>query len=166
MSDSTLSAYNDLGTENNVVWDLGENFEDFGLDACPDLYEDSNQGCLYVDLDNCDIEPICEDTDFDGLCDDGSDPNLDNFNNDPSDDDWFDINNNNEWDNGEGLEGNNQWDEGEPFSDVGIDGLAYELVGFYDSGEDNGLYDYGEPYFDTGIDSLYSSQEYGYNINR
>jgi len=162
--DSTLSAYNILGTENNGIWDFGENFEDFGLDACPDIYEDSNEGCLCIDLDNCDVEPICEDTDFDGLCDNGIDPNLDNFNNDPANDDWFDINNNNEWDNGEGLEGNNQWDEGEPFSDVGIDGLKYELVGYYDVGEDNGLYDYGEPYFDTGIDSLYSPQEYGYNI--
>ena len=164
VQDSTLSAYNDLGTENNGVWDLGENFEDFGFDACPDMYEDSNDGCLCLVLDNCDVEPICEDNNLDGLCDNGIDPNLDNYNNDPSNDDWFDVNNNNQWDSGEGLEGNNQWDEGEPFLDVGIDGLKYELVGYSDTGEDNGLYDYGEPYFDTGIDSLYSTQENGYNI--
>ena len=164
VNDSTLSIYNELGTENNLIWDFGEMFDDFGLDACPDPFEDSNGGCLCADLNFCDIEPLCDDLNQNGVCDNYFDPNEDNYNKDPSGDDWFDINNNGIWDDSEGFEGNNQRDAGEPFSDVGIDGILAELVGFSDEGEANGIYDFGEPFFDTGPDSLYSTQEFGYNI--
>ena len=164
VSDSTFSAYNEFGTENNLIWDYGESFDDYGLDSCPDYYEDSNGGCLCIDLNDCDIEPLCDDLNLDGVCDNYFDPNQDNFNKDPSNDDWFDINNNDIWDENEGYEGNNQRDLGEPFSDFGIDGLPSDLVGFSDEGEGNGIYDFGEPFFDTGADSLYSTQEIGYNI--
>ena len=162
--DSTMSAYNIDGTEGNNNWDDGESYSDYGLDACPDLYEDGIGGCLCSLLEACDQEPVCEDEDLDGLCDNGLDPNLDNYNSDPSEDDWFDTNNNQEWDEGEGLEGNNQRDEGEPFSDVGLDGLLESLVGYSDEGENDNTYNYGEPYFDTGPDSLFSINEPNYNI--
>ncbi|MBC8311003.1 MAG: hypothetical protein H8E72_01750 [Candidatus Marinimicrobia bacterium] len=37
-----------LGTEGNSIFDQGEEFLDFGLDQCPDQFEDGNSGCLVL----------------------------------------------------------------------------------------------------------------------
>ena len=36
----------DEGTENNQIYDNGEFYQDYGLDQCPDMYEDAENGCL------------------------------------------------------------------------------------------------------------------------
>ncbi len=225
------------GTEGNQIYDNGEFYQDYGSDQCPDIYEDSNNGCLceypfddcdisnlvyntngtqnnnqfdlgenYNDLgiDNCSDEDesgavlyddgsinmelswlcgICEpneinDIDGDGYCD--FDPNNDNYNIDPSLDNWNDINNNGIWDIGEGTENNNRWDSQEIFLDFGLDGLSQADVGYLDEdgSELNGIYDFydlngdgiqqsnelGEPYFDYGSDGIKNIDESGYNL--
>ena len=193
--DSTFSIYNILGTENNNIWDDGESYYDYGTDMCPDSYEDEAGGCICDYPDLCvDVATICDDSDNDGICDDGTDKNYDNYNIDPSEDNWFDINLNNEYDApelfedinnnneydigepfndldsngirnpGEGMEGNNKWDEGEIYLDIGLDGLESQLIGYQDEGEANGEYDEGEPFFDTGSDKLNNEDEPGWNI--
>ena len=43
------------GTEQNQIYDNGEFYQDYGLDQCPDEYEDGINGCLCLyPFDNCD----------------------------------------------------------------------------------------------------------------
>ena len=45
----------DEGTENNQLYDNGEFYQDYGLDKCPDIYEDGQGGCFCeFPFDNCD----------------------------------------------------------------------------------------------------------------
>ena len=185
--DSTFSTYNNLGTENNNIWDEGEFYYDYGLDMCPDSYEDEAGGCICNYPDSCsDVMTLCDDSDNDGLCDNGTDPNFDNYNIDPSNDDWFDCGSdtlcpndldylnpdedgtelNGQWDAGEGTEGNYEYDFGEIYLDIGNDGLDSQLIGYEDEDgtELNGQWDAGEPFFDTGIDNLNTQNEPGWNI--
>ena len=78
---------------NDGQWTAAEEYEDIGVDGCPDLYEDGDGGC------NCDYPDDC-DTDDEGT---GNDPNSDN---------WFEG-----YDILVYADGNSQYDEGEPFTD-------------------------------------------------
>ena len=121
---------------NDGIWTVAEDYEDVGIDGCPDIYEDSNGGCV------CNYPDDCSEEDEQS----GDDPNTDNWQEN------YDI-----------LiytDGNMQYDEGEPFTDR-LDGLIEAEI-FWDipvgeSEEGNGVRDGLEPWADLNCNNIYDS---------
>ena len=98
-----------------------EDWDDYGLDNCPDQYEDGLGGCAKEDIQNGTMtkEQLAE-----KVKGKTADPNEDNWVdcNDSGlckgDDGWKDSMGNGKWDEGENLDQNRQWDEGEYVHDV------------------------------------------------
>lgn len=55
-----------------------------------------------------------------------------------------------------GTERDHQWQEGEPFEDLGLDGVAKEVVGQADFGEGNGTFDYNPHFSDAFSKDLHT----------
>ena len=155
------SLYNDLGTQNNNIYDYNESFEDVGDDGCLDIYEDGLGGCS-LDNSNYDIE-------------ENPDPNGDNYNIDPNEDNWKDYGSDgcfDEFETGDPdnpCDSNNSSYDEELNSDPNGDNYSFsdnlsgtELNGVWDIGElseGNGRYDLGETFYDVGSNGLMDSIE-------
>ena len=157
--DSTLSIYNSTGTEGNAQldwmdendngeWDVdeGEQWFDWGMDGCSDIFEVGGDSCTTVENSEWVL---------------GIDPNNDNYKIDPVGDDW------NSETNADSTENNGKYDVGEPFKDWGTDGLPVSLTGDLDENdtEENDSYELGEPFDDTGSDGVFNENESGYNAD-
>ncbi len=143
-------------SENNLLYDLGELFNDFGLDNCPDSLETGLE---------------------DNKCSSAlSTYNLGTEGNNIRD--WIDYNGNNQWDNGEGEEWGDWGNDWCPDSLEGGNGICLnsppELSLGYDPNQDNidpsgddwdginnlngteknNVWDIGEHWFDWGLDGL------------
>jgi len=111
---------NPEGTENNMVFDEGENFLDFGIDKCPDQFEDGNDSCLVLLTD-------FDSTEFNCIASDDIEVDMNCIYNTLGTEgngvlDWEDLadedgNFNGIWDNG----------EGEKWEDVGSEGCTDEF---------------------------------------
>ncbi len=120
---------NPEGTEDNKVFDEGEIYLDFGIDQCPDQYEDGIVGCLVL-IDEFDS------TDFNCVVpDDGTEVNTNCIYNAVG----TEGNGTLDWEDSADEDGNFNgiWDEGEgeKWEDVGNDGCSDE----FEDGDDTCL---------------------------
>ncbi len=176
-------------TENNLNYDEGEIFEDYGSDGCKDSLEDGNGQCVDNEADspfnnlgtegNASLDWM--DRNGNGIWDAGEGEKWQDWGSDFCPDSLesgdglcngdgslgYDPNNDNADPAGDdfsqlntaGTENNGSWDSGEPFKDWGIDGLPASLSGDVDTGENNGIYDEGESFDDTGSDGKFNENE-------
>ena len=123
----------------NGVYDLGEDFEDFGLDGCPDLLEDGMGGCLDEASKNKK---------------NNIDPNNDNY----SVENILGLENNGKYDYGEIFIDikNNKWDIGEKWEDRNNNGKYDPAEKFFDG---NKQYNLGERFTDKNNNEKYDEGE-------
>ena len=114
-----------LGTENNLLFDQGEDFLDFGTDQCPDQFEAGDGFSCLVEIDDFDS------TELNCIASDDSEPDSNCIYNsygteDNGSLDWEDLAE-------AGVDLNGIWDEGEgeKWEDIGSDGCADE----YETGD-------------------------------
>ena len=168
-SNDDYSEINNLGTENNGIWEQGELFFDIGCDLIPQVIDDDGtQGNGEYDL----CEPF-NDTGIDGLF------SYQEIGYNPS-----------------GTENNYFFDFGEPFDDFGTDGIQNGFVGDTESDDynidpngdnsssdgngildwtdinDDGIYEFssvnfeeGEYVYDFGVDGIIDTNEFFYQSN-
>ncbi len=168
---------NPSGTENNSMYDLGEQFFDTGVDGLYSYQEDNyngygRQGNKEVDFD-ADDNTISEFKDYgldncpnsyeseDGLCDTSTenlyyyDLHFDDYDIDPNDDNYT-------FNNILGTENNSSWDY-EDADDSGTYDIDEEIVDEYDNEEDcllnNNIWEGTFCYIDSNMDGEYTTTE-------
>ena len=175
------------GTENNQIYDNGEFYQDYGSDQCPDMYEDSNNGCLcQYPFDDCDetsliynLEGTQNNNQFDlgeNYYDLGSDGCADEdergaiLNDDGSINEelsWLcgicEINNINDADNDGNCDSdpNNDNYNIDPSNDDWFDTNNNDIWDIGEGTENNNKWDDGEIFLDFGLDGL-SQDDVGY----
>ena len=175
------------GSENNQIYDNGEFYQDYGSDQCPDMYEDSNNGCLcQYPFDDCDeslliynLEGTQNNNQFDlgeNYYDLGSDGCADEdergaiLNDDGSINEelsWLcgvcEINNINDTDNDGNCDSdpNNDNYNIDPSDDDWLDINNNDVWDIGEGTENNGKWDDGEIFLDFGLDGL-SQGDIGY----
>ncbi len=176
---------NSEGTENNIIFDTGEPFLDYGEDQCPDEFEDGNGGCLVTisELDTTDI--VCKITSEDDIVHETCVYNsIGTENNGLLN--WEDVDGDGLWDLGEGDEWQDVGSDGcdDSFEDGEGGCLESEDSSYVDgdpngdnynrdpNGDDyddeneegtegNGLWEIGEEYLDCGKDGLLNTGDEG-----
>ena len=143
--DTTDSSFGKNGKSKSQKYLYSENWDDYGVDNCPNEFEDGNGNCFDSNYDgelDKDEKEAKEKGSKDWDADKKNDPNDDDWADCAEDEDgknlcsgdegWKPAMGNGKWDEGEGTENSKEWDDGEAIHEViPGDGYTKELLTFH-----------------------------------